>query len=49
MSTAVTSSSSSSVNSLGTELRELTRLALPMAIAQGGQALMGLVDTMVVG
>ncbi|WP_164012676.1 MATE family efflux transporter [Pyxidicoccus trucidator] len=32
-----------------TELRELSRLAIPIAIAQGGQALMGLVDTLVVG
>lgn len=31
------------------EFRELMRLAIPMAIAQGGQALMGLVDTLVVG
>ncbi|MBZ4420446.1 MATE family efflux transporter [Myxococcus sp. RHSTA-1-4] len=47
MSTAVTPSLS--VKPLRTELRELTRLALPIAIAQGGQALMGLVDTLVVG
>ena len=32
-----------------TEFRELSRLAFPIAIAQGGQALMGLVDTLVVG
>jgi MATE family multidrug resistance protein len=31
------------------ELRPLVRLALPLAIAQGGQALMGVVDTAVVG
>ncbi|WP_163869937.1 MATE family efflux transporter [Myxococcus eversor] len=31
------------------EFRALTRLAVPIAIAQGGQALMGLVDTLVVG
>jgi MATE family multidrug resistance protein len=31
------------------ELRPLLRLALPLAVAQGGQALMGLVDTAVVG
>ncbi|MDY7230044.1 MATE family efflux transporter [Hyalangium rubrum] len=30
------------------EFRELLRLAIPIAIAQGGQALMGLVDTLVV-
>lgn len=47
MTTAVTSSPA--VHSPRTELRELTRLALPIAIAQGGQALMGLVDTLVVG
>jgi MATE family multidrug resistance protein len=47
MSTAVTPSQS--VKPIRTELRELTRLALPIAIAQGGQALMGLVDTLVVG
>ncbi|WP_434347064.1 MATE family efflux transporter [Myxococcus virescens] len=47
MSTAVLPTSS--VNSPRTELRELARLAVPIAIAQGGQALMGLVDTLVVG
>jgi MATE family multidrug resistance protein len=31
------------------ELRSLVKLALPLALAQGGQALMGLVDTAVVG
>jgi MATE family multidrug resistance protein len=31
------------------EFRELWKLALPIAIAQGGQALMGFVDTAVVG
>ena len=31
------------------ELRILLRLALPLALAQAGQALMGLVDTAVVG
>src|SRR5207302_4090962 len=31
------------------ELRQLARLALPIAIAQAGIALMGLVDTAVVG
>lgn len=30
------------------EFRELMKLAIPIAIAQGGQALMGLVDTLVV-
>jgi MATE family multidrug resistance protein len=34
---------------LGGEIRPLLRLALPLAVAQGGQALMGLVDTAVVG
>ncbi len=34
---------------LRAELRLLTRLAVPLAIAQGGQALMGVVDTAVVG
>jgi len=37
-----------SVKSRREELRELMRLAVPIAIAQGGQALMGLVDTLVV-
>jgi MATE family multidrug resistance protein len=32
-----------------TELRALARLALPLAAAQAGQALMGVVDTAVVG
>jgi MATE family multidrug resistance protein len=31
------------------ELRALVRLAVPLAVAQGGQALMGVVDTAVVG
>lgn len=31
------------------ELRALLRLALPLAVAQGGQALMGVVDTAIVG
>ncbi|MFP2933408.1 MATE family efflux transporter, partial [Pyxidicoccus sp. 3LG] len=47
MSTAVTPSQVE--KPYRTELRELSRLALPIAIAQGGQALMGLVDTLVVG
>jgi len=34
---------------LKAELRPLVRLALPLAVAQGGQALMGVVDTAVVG
>lgn len=34
---------------LGRELRGLWRLALPLALAQAGQATMGLVDTAVVG
>ncbi|HEY6099034.1 MAG TPA: MATE family efflux transporter, partial [Anaeromyxobacter sp.] len=34
---------------LRSELRALVRLALPLAVAQGGQALMGVVDTAVVG
>ena len=34
---------------LRAELRSLVRLAIPLAIAQGGQALMGVVDTAVVG
>ena len=34
---------------LRSELRPLVRLALPLAVAQGGQALMGVVDTAVVG
>ena len=40
---------SAPVKSLREELRELVRLAIPIAIAQGGQAMMGLVDTLVVG
>lgn len=40
---------SASVKSRSEEFRELMRLAIPIAIAQGGQALMGLVDTLVVG
>lgn len=47
MTTAATSSQS--VNPYRTEFRALSRLAFPIAIAQGGQALMGLVDTLVVG
>jgi MATE family multidrug resistance protein len=39
---------SASVKSPREELRELMRLAFPIAIAQGGQALMGFVDTLVV-
>jgi MATE family multidrug resistance protein len=35
--------------SLGAELKGLWRLALPLALAQMGQALMGLVDTAVLG
>jgi multidrug resistance protein, MATE family len=34
---------------LRTELGSLVRLALPLAVAQGGQALMGVVDTAIVG
>src|SRR4051812_50208173 len=34
---------------LGNELRELLRLAVPIAAAQAGIALMGVVDTAVVG
>lgn len=34
---------------LGAELRALFRLAVPLAVAQGGQALMGVVDTAVMG
>ncbi len=34
---------------LGAELRALMRLAVPLAVAQGGQALMGVVDTAVMG
>jgi MATE family multidrug resistance protein len=37
------------LNALRTEMAELSRLAFPLAIAQGGQALMGIVDTAVVG
>lgn len=33
----------------GTELRELWKLALPLALAQAGQASMGMVDTAVLG
>lgn len=36
-------------HALASEMRPLVRLALPLAIAQGGQALMGVVDTAVVG
>ncbi len=39
---------SAPLNSPREELRELMRLAVPISIAQGGQALMGLVDTLVV-
>ncbi|WP_163991754.1 MATE family efflux transporter [Pyxidicoccus caerfyrddinensis] len=45
----IAATSSQPVKTYRTELRELSRLALPIAIAQGGQALMGLVDTLVVG
>ncbi len=34
---------------VGAEIGPLVRLALPLAVAQGGQALMGVVDTAVVG
>lgn len=34
---------------LADEIRPLLRLALPLAVAQGGQALLGVVDTAVVG
>ncbi|MBN1205165.1 MAG: MATE family efflux transporter [Myxococcaceae bacterium] len=37
------------VKSRREEFRELMRLAIPLSIAQGGQALMSLVDTLVVG
>jgi multidrug resistance protein, MATE family len=40
---------SAPVKSRSEEFRELMKLAIPIAIAQGGQALMGLVDTLVVG
>jgi multidrug resistance protein, MATE family len=40
---------SAQVKSRSEEFRELMKLAIPIAIAQGGQALMGLVDTLVVG
>ena len=40
---------SAPVKSRREEFRELMRLAIPISIAQGGQALMGLVDTLVVG
>jgi MATE family multidrug resistance protein len=33
----------------GSELRPLVRMALPLAVAHGGQALMGVVDTAIVG
>nr|BDT38227.1 MATE family efflux transporter [Myxococcus sp. MH1] len=54
MSTAVAPSSSSPRPgsrraAILAELRALSRLAIPIAIAQGGQSLMGLVDTLVVG
>jgi len=39
---------SAPVKSRREEFRELMKLAIPIAIAQGGQALMGLVDTLVV-
>jgi MATE family multidrug resistance protein len=39
---------SAPVKSPREEFRELVKLAIPIAIAQGGQALMGLVDTLVV-
>jgi len=39
---------SAPVKSPREEFRELMKLAVPIAIAQGGQALMGLVDTLVV-
>jgi MATE family, multidrug efflux pump len=34
---------------VGAEIRALVRLAIPLAVAQGGQALMAVVDTAVVG
>src|ERR1041384_770474 len=37
------------VNAPREELRALAKLAIPIAIAQAGQSLMGLVDTLVVG
>src|SRR3954449_6614040 len=37
------------VSEIGAELRGLVKLALPLAFAQAGQALLGLVDTAVVG
>jgi multidrug resistance protein, MATE family len=40
---------SAPVKSRREEFRELMKLAIPISIAQGGQALMGLVDTLVVG
>lgn len=40
---------SAPVKSRSEEFRELMKLAIPIAIAQGGQSLMGLVDTLVVG
>src|SRR4051812_48686695 len=40
---------SAPVKSLREEFRELMKLAIPISIAQGGQSLMGLVDTLVVG
>src|SRR5215208_182778 len=41
--------STDSTRALRSELAALVRLALPLAVAQGGQALMGVVDTAVVG
>jgi MATE family multidrug resistance protein len=40
---------SAPVKSRREEFRELMKLAIPISIAQGGQSLMGLVDTLVVG
>ena len=36
-------------SALRAELGPLVRLAVPLALAQGGQALMGVVDTAIVG
>lgn len=49
MSTAVVPPQTDVRTPLRTEFRALTKLAVPIAIAQGGQALMGLVDTLVMG
>ncbi|MCP3105169.1 MATE family efflux transporter [Myxococcus sp. K15C18031901] len=49
MSTAVAPVPGEVQGSYRAEFRALMKLAVPIAIAQGGQALMGLVDTLVVG